>query len=288
MLRRSLQCAKRLRSVNQVRFKSSKCVVVTGGAVRIGKDICLTLAKSGYDIIVHCNRNTVAAEGLIREIHALGREAAVLQADFLSNSSVERLVSDIKNHPLVAKSGGLHGLVLNASLYESGCTLPSGGDTIDFSYVDREADLMRRMLQVHVFASHSIILGLLNELRAGNIPKNNGVESAGSVVAIVDPSQGRHWPRLSSYCASKSALQQLMKSFAGDLAPYIRCNCVAPGAIFAAEDESIDEDFDGIKLKVPLKRAGTSNEIADAVQFLMSNGYMNGHTLVVDGGLSLL
>ena len=102
---------------------------------------------------------------------------------------------------------------------------------------------------------------------------------------MVDTSLGRAWKGLSQYTASKAGLRQLMMNLAGDLAPEIRVNCVAPGAILAAEWES--ENFASIVEKVPLGRAGEPNDVAKAILFLLESTYLSGQIINVDGGWSV-
>ena len=77
-----------------------------------------------------------------------------------------------------------------------------------------------------------------------------------------------------------------MVSLAGELSPEIRCNSVAPGIVLAPESSTVTEDIGSLVARVPLRRSATGHEIANAVEFLLQNQYVTGHTLVVDGGLS--
>jgi NAD(P)-dependent dehydrogenase (short-subunit alcohol dehydrogenase family) len=253
-----------------------KVALVTGAAKRIGREIAMTLAKDGnYNIIVHVNSSLAEAKSVVAEIEklGLGNSASILQADLTSVKEVHKLIDDIKGHELVLKRGGLDALILNASQYENDSTTLS-----KMTKHSKEMDglLLQRMLSVHVNSSQSLCLGLLDELKASG---------KGSVTAITDVSFGQSWNQLSSYSTSKAALQQLMINYAGDFAPYIRFNCIAPGPIL--EPEEVDEDFQSLIKKVPMLRAGEPHEIAHAVKFIMENNYINGTTLVVDGGLSI-
>ncbi len=257
-----------------------KVALVTGGAKRIGREICLQLARNDYDVLIHCNRSVKEAGLLVQEIEELSdgnARAAVVTADFSVQSDTENLAKTVRHHAFVSERGGLDALVLNASTYETGAAFAHASDDASMeASAAQELGLLQKMMQVHVVASHTLSLRLVQELRSsGN----------GSIVSITDTSLGKSWQRLSAYSSSKAALQQLMKSLAGDLAPRIRCNVVSPGAILPAE--AVAEDWKHLVSKIPLRRSGTPAEIASAVLFLISNGYMNGHTLVCDGGLSL-
>jgi pteridine reductase len=102
---------------------------------------------------------------------------------------------------------------------------------------------------------------------------------------MVDTSWNHAWEELAHYTATKGALRQLIVNLAGELAPEIRVNGIAPGAILAASWEK--ERFAKILEKVPLGKAGKPEDIANAVKFLANAEYITGFILPVDGGWSL-
>ena len=110
--------------------------------------------------------------------------------------------------------------------------------------------------------------------------------AGGSVVGLVDTSWGRSWDGLGHYTATKAGLRQLMLNLAGELAPHVRVNCVAPGAIMAADWEA--EHFADVVEKVPLKRSGKAEDIAAAIHHLLEHNVLSGHVLHVDGGWSMV
>lgn len=261
-----------------------KLALVTGGARRIGREISITLANNGYNVLIHANSSVVEAEALCKEIQSSGenggRRAHVLQANFAAPNAVTNLIQSVKTHHLTIERGGIDALVHNASIYEATPAnfyedLLHKGNNDQLALLDAEISLMRRMAALHMEVPHHLTLGLLAELRS----------TRGSVVSLTDTSLGRSWPNRNAYTASKAGLQQLMKNLAGELAPLVRCNCVSPGAILPPTD--VVEDFESITNRVPMRRAGTPQEISSAVRFLLENEYINGQTLVVDGGLSL-
>ena len=117
----------------------------------------------------------------------------------------------------------------------------------------------------------------------GLVPKLKAKK--GSVIGIVDTSWNHAWEELAHYTATKGALRQLIVNLAGELAPEIRVNGIAPGAILAAEWEK--ERFEKVLARVPLGRAGTPEDIAKAVKFLSEADYITGFILPVDGGWSI-
>jgi len=107
-------------------------------------------------------------------------------------------------------------------------------------------------------------------------------------VNLVDVNTLKPLSQHSLYCASKAALEMLTKSLAEELAPKIRVNAVAPGAILWSEDELENDAFREKRLaNVPLERKGDPKNIVNAVKYLISAEYVTGQTIAVDGGLTV-
>ena len=102
---------------------------------------------------------------------------------------------------------------------------------------------------------------------------------------MIDTSLGRSWEGLSHYTSTKAGLRQLMMNLAGDLAPEVRVNCIAPGAIMAAPWEA--EHFASVIERVPLGRGGSPQDVAKALMFLVQSEYLSGQVINVDGGWSV-
>lgn len=228
-----------------------RCAVITGGAKRIGAAISNALLDDGWKVYIHCNSSLEEAEKL-----AEGRDAIVVQADLASDAGLKHLIDsiDVANVDL---------LIHNASLYRKK----------DFEQVTSE--LLREYSRLHFEVPFLLTQALLPKLRA----------KKGSVIGMVDTSWDHAWEGLSHYTATKGALRQLIVNLAGELAPEVRVNGIAPGAIIAAEWE--EEMFARIIEKVPLRRAGSPIDVANAVKFLADADYITGYILPVDGGWSL-
>ena len=228
-----------------------RCAVITGGAKRIGAAISNALLDDGWKVYIHCNSSLEEAEKL-----AEGRDAIVVQADLGSDAGLKHLIDSIDGQNIDL-------LIHNASLYRKE----------DFEQVTGE--LLREYSRLHFEVPFLLTQALLPKLQA----------KKGSVIGMVDTSWDHAWKGLAHYTSTKGALRQLIVNLAGELAPEIRVNGIAPGAIMAANWER--EKFDKIIEKVPLGRAGTVEDIANAVLFLDSASYITGYILPVDGGWSL-
>lgn len=246
------------RSVNE------RVVLITGAGQRLGAATAARLMDEGIHVLVHVRSSMDAAKQLIDDATQRNGEVrgTIVQGDLTVDAEVDALIASVKAHPFV-KANGLFGLVHNASFYSQA------------SFEDVSLETFRSLNRLHMEAPFVLTQSLLTDIERGG----------GSVVAIVDTSWGRAWEGLAHYTASKAGLRQLMLNLAGELAGRVRVNCLAPGAIMAAEWEA--EHFASVLEKVPLGRSGEGNDIASGVHFLLTNGTITGNVLHVDGGWTL-
>ncbi|MAU74031.1 MAG: SDR family oxidoreductase [Candidatus Poseidoniaceae archaeon] len=245
---------------------SKPVVLITGAGKRIGAEVSKELMEMGWYVLIHVNSSVDSAKKILADYTSkFGVDAPgdILQANLLNDSEVKDLISQVLQHSAVQDSGGISGLIHNASIYSS----------IDVEEVSIE-DLQKNM-KLHVETPFNLTLGLLDSLKSKN----------GCVIGMVDTSLGRAWKGLSHYTASKAGLRQLMINFAGDFHPDVRVNCIAPGAIISADWEV--EHFAKIIEEIPLGRSGHPSNIAKAVLFLFNSPHISGQVINVDGGWSL-
>jgi NAD(P)-dependent dehydrogenase (short-subunit alcohol dehydrogenase family) len=187
----------------------------------------------------------------------------VVNADLSSDEGLAFLIDATKSIVKAQNADGLGVLVHNASIYNSK------------DYASVSLDELRLNNRIHIEVPFLLTQSLSPALKA----------ASGCVIGMVDTSLGRAWEGLAHYTASKAGLRQLMMNLAGDLAPDVRVNCVAPGAIMAAPWEA--EHFASVIEKVPLGRGGTPEDVANAVSFLVRSPYLSGQVIEVDGGWSV-
>ncbi len=241
----------------------AKVCFVTGSGRRIGASIIRKFAEEGYAVLIHVSTSLEAGESLKSELIGKGCQADLLQGDLSDEEQTEQLVSLVSKHPFVLQRGGLDVLVHNASVYSQ---IP-----VD----ELSLETMRFLNRLHVEAPLQISQGLYPSLSDVN----------GSIIALTDTSAGKAWKQLSHYTASKAGLRQLMLNLAGEYAPNVRVNCVAPGAILSADWEH--EHFNKIVQSIPLKRSGDPSDVEGAVYFFASSPYLTGQELFVVGGWNL-
>ena len=244
----------------------NQCVaLVTGGAQRIGSAICRNLAQNGCIVFIHYHSSHKEAVNLQAELTKTGHIAHIIQADLRQEDSIVSMIQRIEK-----QTGRLDYLVNNAAVFPRSPLSEVTGT------------LSQNTWQVNCFAPQFIIKQCAHLLQKG------GTESPGAVVNIVDNcSADRPWSNYSSYAASKAGLTAITRALAVELAPTIRVNAVGPGAIIFHSTETTAQQK-RILNKIPLQRLGTTEEIAQTVQFLLLGPkYITGQLIKVDGGWSI-
>jgi pteridine reductase len=231
--------------------------LVTGGAKRVGRQICLRLAEAGYDVAFTYHKSEKDAAELVELLRGRGAKGAAISADLTQPAAAVDLIAREVERVDV--------LVNNASIY-----VPGG--LRDFSGPDA-----KRMWAVHVEAPLLLCRAFEKQLRANR----------GHVVNMLDLMVERPMPAYMSYCTSKAALWNLTLSLARELAPQATVNGIAPGVVEWPADFP-EADREKYLSRVPLGRAGTPEDVSKAVLFFCAQGsYVTGQVLRLDGGRSL-
>lgn len=239
--------------------RPQRVAMVTGGARRVGRAVALALAEAGYDLVVAYRTSGEAAEALGADVSAMGRRCAPVRADLAEADAADAIVAAAR------QSFGRLDLVVNsASSFEPADLL------------DVDADAWDDVMAVNARAPHLIVRAAAELLRTAR----------GSVVNIVDLSAFQPWTAHPHHAVSKAALAHLTRVQARALAPDVRVNAVAPGAVLRPEAWS-SERWKSVAARAPLRRAGTPEDVAAAVLYLAEADFVTGQILVVDGGASL-
>jgi len=240
----------------------NKKILITGAAKRIGKEIALSFFNKGWDIVIHYNSSKVEAEALAFKMNSERSNSAMLiQANLDDANEVEKLAEKI-----LSKNGTINALINNASTFYP---TPIG----TFSEENWNA-LMGSNLKAPLF---------LIQLLQKELEKNKGF-----IINVTDINVDKALINHSIYLAAKSGLQTITKALAKELAPYIRVNAIAPGAILEPPNtEWTPEQKNNIINAVPMKRMGTEKDIVDAAIYLSEAEYVTGQILNIDGGKSL-
>jgi pteridine reductase len=233
----------------------SPLAIVTGAAHRLGRAFALTLARAGYNIVLHYHSSLEEALQTKLEIESLSRSVTLAQVDLTDSSQIRSLLSKIEHLDVLVNSAAF---------------MPSGKvDSLSLENWDTTLDLNLRA----------------PFLLAQECSKK--MTDGGLIVNITDVGAQKAWSRYPSYTVSKAALESLTKILARALAPKIRVNAIAPGFVLQS-DIVPAEEWERLIRRIPLKRPARTDEVTSALEFLLHNQYVTGQTIVVDGGYSLI
>jgi NAD(P)-dependent dehydrogenase (short-subunit alcohol dehydrogenase family) len=237
-----------------------KCVLITGGARRLGRASALALAQAGADVAVTFRNSAREAQHTVIDLASLGVRAVSVGCDVSDQKSVRTAIKEV-----VRELGGIDILVNNAANYE----------TVEF------VDLTLRQWDA-IFASNTRGPFLVSQESLKALRERGGrIINMGSLGGL------RPWASHAHYCSSKAAVHMLTKVMAKALAPEIAVNCVAPGMIDLGE-KSAASFMKRMAKQTPMRRNGTGEEIAAAVLFFATAPkFITGQVLAVDGGLGL-
>lgn len=236
-----------------------RVALITGSAHRIGAAIARALHAAGYDLALHARSPRPELDALAAEFEAVRPGSTLrLHAELAEFDRLPELVART-----VGRFGRLDGLVNNASSFHPtaiGTTTPADWDAL--------------------FASNARAPYFLAQAAAPHLKARGG-----AIVNLTDVYAERPLRGHSVYCMAKAALLMMTKSLALELAPEVRVNAVAPGAILWPQTPGTAAAQDAILARTPLGRTGTPFEVAEAVRWLLCDAsYSTGQVLHLDGG----
>jgi 3-oxoacyl-[acyl-carrier protein] reductase/pteridine reductase len=237
---------------------TGQTALVTGAAKRLGRGIALALAAAGADVAITYRASVDEAAETLAELRALGAKASMHRCHLDRPHEIPPMVASV-----VESHGRLDILVNNAGSFASVALESISVDEWDamFATNTRGPFLVAQAAFPHLKTARGRIV---------NIGSLGGLQP---------------WPTHAHYCTSKAALHMLSKTMAKAWAPEISVNCVAPGMIVQGEVGAAYQQFAD---KTPMKRNGTSADVAAAVLFFATGPhFITGQLLAVDGGLGL-
>src|SRR5690554_4778816 len=241
----------------------TKVALITGASRGIGREIALTFAKNGYNVVVNYHGNEDKALAVKAEVEALGQEALVVKANVADESDVKAMVK-----ATVDRFGQIDVVVNNAGITRDNLLMRM-----------KEADfdaVIDTNLKGVFFMMKAVARPMMKQ-------KGGAIVNLSSVVGL----SGN--PGQINYVAAKSGVIGMTKSAAKELASRnILVNAVAPGFIDTDMTEQLDDSIRAELLKlIPLERLGKAEDVAKVVAFLASDdaNYITGQTIQVDGGM---
>ena len=240
----------------------NKTVFISGAAKRIGKEIALSFKELGWNIIIHYNSSKEDALNLAKEINNANKNTAItVQGNLDVKEDVNAIIKEVLD-----AFPSIDLLINNASTF-----YPTPIDDISEEHWEK---LVGSNLKGPLF----LIQGLKQKLK----------ESKGSIINITDTNLSKGVANYSIYSAAKAGLESITKGLARELAPEIKVNAIAPGAMLEPPDVTwTEEQKSKVIESIPLKRMGSEKDIAEAVNFLAHSQYITGQIIKVDGGRSL-
>jgi pteridine reductase len=236
---------------------AGKTALVTGAAKRIGREIALTLADEGADIIVHYRSSEDEARELLQELEDRGVRSWLVQADFEKPDETDSLVERA-----LAQAGWLDILVNSASIFPS--------DKLE----NLTFDGLMKNIQVNSWSPFVLMRSFAEK------------SGRGAIVNMLDSRVwGYDWTHV-GYILSKHVLTAMTKMAALQYAPDITVNGIAPGLILPPPGKP-ESYIDALKDTIPLRRHGDPQDIADAVAYLVKSDFVTGEVIFVDGGRHL-
>jgi pteridine reductase len=241
---------------------AGKTALVTGGARRVGAAIVRCLHGNGATIALHYRSSRDQAQGLRDELNGIrAHSAEIFHGDLCDTPRIRTMV-----HEVAGTFGGLHILVNNASSFYATPIEDMNEEAFD--------DLVGTNFKAPLFLAQA----------AAPYLKDAG----GCIINIADIYAMKPLVRYSAYSAAKAALVSITRSLAKELAPEVRVNAVAPGAVLWAEGDTDEAAKEALVACTPLKRVGEPGDIAEAVAFLVARAdYMTGQVIKVDGGRAI-
>ena len=232
--------------------------LVTGAAHRLGRAFAVTLARTGYAILLHFH-SSAEVDDAAEEIRSLGVPVHPFQADLTDADDIDRLFAFADTLPYTLKV-----LVNSAAVMQRA------------PIQDLTAEIWDSTLDLNLRAPFLMAQKAAKRMKAG-----------GLIVNISDAGAKKTWTGYPSYIMSKAAVESLTRHLARAFSPSIRVNGIAPGLVLPVMDFP-GEEWQRMVERLPLKKNTPVEDVTSTLEFLIKNESVTGQTIVVDGGYSLI
>jgi len=241
-------------------MQSNKVVIVTGGSRGIGKDISITLAKTGYNVILNYNKSEKEAKNIKQELLNEGIEIDIFKADVTKRNEVKELIKYT-----IDKYKKIDVLINNAGISQSKL------------FTDITDEDWNNMIQTNLtsafYTSQETVANMINN-------KSGCIINISSIWGLVGASCEVH------YSVAKAGLDAMTKSLAKELGlSNIRVNSIAPGIINTDMNKNLtNEELAEIINEIPLNKIGYPQSITNCVKWLIEDDYTTGQIISINGG----
>ena len=232
-----------------------RIALVTGSGIRVGRALAVALGSEKMRVAVHYNSSRDEADETVRLIEEAGGQGKAFQADLTNPDAPQQLIEEVTR-----EFGVLHVLVNSAAVMlrqPFGTITPSDWDAT-----------MTLNLRAPFFIAQAA---------------SGAMTEGGAIVNISDLAAVETWPSYIPHSISKSGIIKMTEVLARVLAPSIRVNAIAPGAVLLPDDWG-EQTGERLSDTTPLRRLGDPNDVVEAMLYLLRADYVTGETIVVDGG----
>ncbi|PAW83526.1 MAG: short-chain dehydrogenase [Pedosphaera sp. Tous-C6FEB] len=243
---------------------NGKVGLVTGGTRGIGAAAAVALAREGADVAIIGRREDDDARQTRAAIQALGRRCELILADCAKPEEAARCVAET-----VQRLGGVDVLIHSA------------GGPVNGGLLELAPEAWHAAFDIHVHAIFYLCRAAIPHMK----PRREG-----AIILISSTAGKLATPSHIAYQAVKGAIPHITRGLAREFAPdNIRVNCVAPGVIRTRFHEKMSAEQKKLNLeqRIPLKREGTPEQVAEVILTLVKNDYITGDTVTIDGGLTM-
>ncbi|MEL6148341.1 MAG: SDR family oxidoreductase [Chloroflexota bacterium] len=242
---------------------AGQVALVTGSAHRVGRGIALQLARMGAHIVIHYNSTDEdTVRDTVQDVKSMGVNALSIQADISTREGVSKLFGAI-----VEEYKRLDILVNNASIFQQ-------RQLLDVTLED-----WNKSIAVNATAPFLCTQAAAELMRKNSPP-------GGAIVNILDRGAIMPWKAYANHGVSKAALYMLSQTSAVTLAPEIRVNAIIPGPVMKPENET-DEQWEATGQRNLLQQTGSPEDVARAVAYLVTESFITGTVIHVNGGRHL-
>jgi len=235
-----------------------KFALVTGAAARVGKATALHLAEVGYDIGLHWFTSQSEAESTRSEIEGLGRKVYLLQADLRQPLEIERMFEQVS------------GAGVNMTLLVNSASVMPHSDMMEINWQEWDNIINLNLRAVWLMSQQAARV----------------MNPGGLVLNISDAGATQQWTGYGAYVISKNGVNALTKLLAKQLAPSLRVNAIAPGLLLKPPSMT-DEEWQKLAERVPMRSAGDMEGFISTIDLLISNDYITGEIITLNGGDTL-
>jgi pteridine reductase len=242
----------------------SPVALITGAGRRVGNELARQLAAHGYRVALHAGRSLADAQVTASELNKAGGEAIAVAADLRDEDATRSMIASVRD-----SFGRIDALVNNAAVW------------IGKRLEDVRADDVRDHFEVNTLATFVCC----QQAGLAMVEQPTG----GAIVNIGDWATARPYVGYAAYFVAKGSIPTLTRALAVELAtrnPRVRVNAILPGPVLFPQDTS-DQERHALVNATLVKRAGTPQDLAQAVIFLLENTFVTGVCLAVDGGRSI-